>query len=507
MFGILLLGYIFYKSPFYSNLNKRSDADSGTVEVIVFNQSNSDVFIRRNISFQNTGHLDEVVSSSKRNDTLVILINDFDYLYISNKYSKPDTIVVGKNDMVTIKIDSSRNITTHFLRADNSIAAFEKELFKISQSDSIKKRDKFIDSLAATFFRVDYTASPLELEGDFDRMVLFPVIINREKIASDKVGLHILISSIINRYNYYAKNIEDNFNHIPKKLRQIALYKTKNDLFQNLSEINSYINSEEIKRIQRSELFINKLLPDNPFGKPILRSFITQTILKEKEPDRSRSRDYKNYFQAFNDCPKFLDSTLSKYARFLCFEEMSSYGESMVNMNLAFQDFKETYQDTVLNSILKKRYLFDLAKYNQEVDNVYLVNNQNKLLTLNDVFTRLKGKVIYIDFWASWCGPCRQAMPYSKRLGFDFSDEDLAVVYLSLDEDRDKWQRAAQIEGIDLLTNSYLIINAKKSAFLNGISLNEIPRYLLFNRKGDIIHQDAPGPSSTEIRKLIYQNL
>jgi thiol-disulfide isomerase/thioredoxin len=52
----------------------------------------------------------------------------------------------------------------------------------------------------------------------------------------------------------------------------------------------------------------------------------------------------------------------------------------------------------------------------------------------------LQGKVVLIDFWATWCGPCREALPHMKRIAQKFSGEPLVVMSISLDTDEQKWK-------------------------------------------------------------------
>jgi thiol-disulfide isomerase/thioredoxin len=59
-----------------------------------------------------------------------------------------------------------------------------------------------------------------------------------------------------------------------------------------------------------------------------------------------------------------------------------------------------------------------------------------KELSLDD----LSGKVVLIDFWATWCGPCREALPHVKEIARKFSGQPLVVMSISLDKDDTKWR-------------------------------------------------------------------
>ena len=115
-----------------------------------------------------------------------------------------------------------------------------------------------------------------------------------------------------------------------------------------------------------------------------------------------------------------------------------------------------------------------------------------------------EGKIVYVDFWASWCGPCRTQTPYSKKLMEQFSQEDIAFVFISTDSDKKAWLKAIQEEGIK--ESSYRILNPD-SKFLQDINLRYIPRYLFFSRDGHLLNADAPRPSTDDIGSLMTRLL
>lgn len=119
----------------------------------------------------------------------------------------------------------------------------------------------------------------------------------------------------------------------------------------------------------------------------------------------------------------------------------------------------------------------------------------------------LRGKVIYVDFWASWCGFCRFETPYARKLQAALSDHASEVVFLNVSTDlsRDKWQCALEEEHLDGL-NAWSPDSTKHSAW-EAYLLASLPRYVLIGRDGRIIQGNVPRPSSGAVEGLIRKAL
>lgn len=112
----------------------------------------------------------------------------------------------------------------------------------------------------------------------------------------------------------------------------------------------------------------------------------------------------------------------------------------------------------------------------------------------------LKGKVVYVDVWATWCGPCLREIPSLKTLEKDYHNKNIAFVSLSIDEKKDykKWRTMIaekELGGIQLMAD-----NDWKSSFVTAYGIRGIPRFIIIDTEGNIINSDAPRPSNPEIR-------
>jgi thiol-disulfide isomerase/thioredoxin len=138
--------------------------------------------------------------------------------------------------------------------------------------------------------------------------------------------------------------------------------------------------------------------------------------------------------------------------------------------------------------------------------NLHLLTLSQNQTTIEELIKTKKGKVIYIDFWASWCGPCIQEMKYSRSLIQEYTGKNLEVVFLSLDENVQKWEKAAERQNITL-GNCLKILNSKGSSFIKEYKITTIPRYMIIDKNGKVINGNAPRPSDPKIRQLFDELL
>lgn len=136
------------------------------------------------------------------------------------------------------------------------------------------------------------------------------------------------------------------------------------------------------------------------------------------------------------------------------------------------------------------------AVKNVSADDLDLTDVNGKHVSLSD----FKGKVVYIDFWASWCGPCRAMLPYSKSMHENLTDKQkkqIVFLYISIDAEADKWKKAIQdlgIQGVNV--NSPGNWNSKVCGYFQ---INSIPRYMIMNKKGDIVEINAKRPADPTV--------
>lgn len=117
-----------------------------------------------------------------------------------------------------------------------------------------------------------------------------------------------------------------------------------------------------------------------------------------------------------------------------------------------------------------------------------------------------RGKVVYVDVWATWCGPCKQEIPYLKTLEKEYKDKNIVFIGVSTDREKDhaKWEQFLvdnEMEGIQLFAGD------QANDIQGPYKINTIPRFLLIDKEGRMISDKAPRPSSGEIRVLLNSAL
>ncbi len=203
----------------------------------------------------------------------------------------------------------------------------------------------------------------------------------------------------------------------------------------------------------------------------------------------------------------------------LSYDTISSYFTGSTRRHVLFTWLKDhmpappAEYEAKLNSFLKEKtdlyssYLLnqqDMIKRFKADQNLNkeLASPDGNKITWSEMISKYKGYLIYVDFWASWCVPCRQMIPLSQSLERSYKDKKIKFIYLSIDDSPSDWKKAMSDEHISP-DDSYFLINQKKSALKKQYNITSIPHYLLISKTGVIVDANAPYPNNLQIKKFL----
>lgn len=155
-----------------------------------------------------------------------------------------------------------------------------------------------------------------------------------------------------------------------------------------------------------------------------------------------------------------------------------------------------------LKRIFSKQYNSNIEPVS-ELDDSGLINYDFYMEDLKGNKSSLdafNGKVLYIDIWASWCGPCRKQFPYAEKLKNQFSKRQLKkidFIYISIDNDYVKWKKS--LDNLKIQGEHFISPANNPNGAGNYFQAFSIPRYILINKKGEIVSKDAKRPGDTTL--------
>ena len=224
-----------------------------------------------------------------------------------------------------------------------------------------------------------------------------------------------------------------------------------------------------------------------------LSNYLYEKSDEEFKIDTSlNSLDNKETIASFRAIQKaFTDQSLKDYFFFKKINEQIQY-YSLNGIEELMNEFNvnctnQKYKDKINVEITKWE---KLAK-GQAAPQFTYPDINGDMVSLSD----FKGKYVYIDVWATWCGPCKGEIPYLKALEEELHDKNVVFMSVSIDnpKDKEKWEKMVADEG--LAGVQLFADKAWESSIAKENMINGIPRFMLIDRDGNIYDIKAPRPS------------
>lgn len=134
--------------------------------------------------------------------------------------------------------------------------------------------------------------------------------------------------------------------------------------------------------------------------------------------------------------------------------------------------------------------------FSNKVRESLLITINTDTISFAKFLDRFRHKIIYIDFWATWCLPCIKGIPEIIKLKNRYQSSDIEFVFLSLDskESLGEWVKMSQ--ELSIIENQFLLLGDWESELSKYLHIGALPHYAIVNRNGELIFASAPAPNS-----------
>ena len=278
--------------------------------------------------------------------------------------------------------------------------------------------------------------------------------------------------------------------------KQASIYKGSDNIYFYFGEDHMTISSPDSlinAQVTGSELFDGYAAYNKTVGGPIMA--IDRIVNAELAAGTPEQRQDTNFVKAINaHFLQMMASMKQKQIQFAKDHPDSFFGLVALSEAGAINSSNVATAEPIYDAIAEKWRTTTFGKalaQKIKAAHVVVAGQQAPLFTLNDAggkplsLADLKGKVVLIDFWASWCEPCRAESPNLKTQYKLYKDKGFEIISVSLDTDKDRWLKAIADDGLTWLQVSDL--KGYNSAAVRSYGIGGVPSFFLIGRDGKII--------------------
>ncbi|NOU46341.1 MAG: TlpA family protein disulfide reductase [Bacteroidales bacterium] len=292
--------------------------------------------------------------------------------------------------------------------------------------------------------------------------------------------------------NYFSNNITDTTD-----LRKITEWKASN-ISLNWPELMDTLSKDSF---QYDSLLVEKY---NNYFNPVVDMLKYWLLCDQKFKNRLALKEMDNALEKFNS-----DLTGQLYCMYKLrkFQEIKALDKELMD----WANRRITHP-VLINYLIEKNE--DLVALNHKHD-TYNVDShiidsiacdKNSDVFFQQIMKKFEGKIVYIDFWADWCSPCRAEFEPAAKLKKEFEGKDIVFLNFGLGCRKKLWSDMIRVKQI---TGYHYWLNKDQSKILDQkFGINTIPHFVLVDKKGNIVDSNAPKPSSNgKIREKLEELL
>ncbi|MEM6380971.1 MAG: TlpA disulfide reductase family protein, partial [Bacteroidota bacterium] len=190
---------------------------------------------------------------------------------------------------------------------------------------------------------------------------------------------------------------------------------------------------------------------------------------------------------------------------FLTFDHLNEFlsFEGVDKIEEEYQNFVATSQKVPLVNKLKANYeKWAHLKSGMPAPDFTYPDIDSLVHSLSD----FKGQYVYIDVWATWCGPCLAEQPYLEKIEAEYADnENILFMGVSIDADKAAWKKMVtekEMYGVQLIAE-----DAWNSKINQDYLIKGIPRFILVDPEGNLVSSNAHRPSSDALKEQLEELL
>lgn len=318
-----------------------------------------------------------------------------------------------------------------------------------------------------------------------------------------------------------SKNIYNYYNHKLNYINWSILAKNKelnnteqpnkgiNEDFKNTKK--PFLDKQKDKAKNTKSSIINA--GDSLFQYQFFQNFLTNQFLPNYVENQTKRTyyNYKNFGGSYYSWDVVFDSIQKsklyseKIKQFLLYGYMDKIAIDMPaeTVNKYYNKFKKSNNNSTYVDLINGKYQLD----SMSTDKLILKDSFNNTSYLEDILEKNRGKLIYIDFWASWCKPCIDEIPYKNKLRTDYANKKVVFISISFDKYLEEWKSSQVYKLSNNLTYNFVIKKPNLSKLIKDNHIIFVPRYLLYNQSGKLLDPNASHPNSEEIRNLFDKHL
>ncbi len=343
-----------------------------------------------------------------------------------------------------------------------------------------------------------YTATKTMLDNDFNLTL-------SKKLNTSPKEFFTFLTEYKSNVDALLNSLPSSSKHMPEGFREEESRK----LFLHVNRIKIvYVNQNMGKDTEAASFIPDEnyfsFIDDIPFDKPeimkeksymMIVSAYADYLLKRDNRDKQLSREemlagkYAVYKELFRD-PQTRGMVLFEYLK-----KFSKQSDADWYKRAAEDFVQSSSSDSLKLALATIKDIREKLSKGKPAPGFTYADNEGNQHSLADY----KGKYVYVDVWATWCKPCLYEIPSLKKLEEEYSDRSIEFISISIDENKEQWMKflsEKDLKGIQLHAGP-------ESEIMKDYMIGGIPRFIFIGPGGELISEEAPRPSSAEIRELM----